>query len=186
MSPHRIMFIRHAEKPGPNEGIGIETDGKADPESLSVRGWQRAGALARFFCPIEETHATRLKPATVYAPGTGPSSKSKRAMQTVTPLVALLQLQAASRVNYVTSHLKDDGPALMNDVLAQSGIVLIAWEHKVIPSLIGLVPDAPTVPSSWPEDRFDMVWILDHAADKWSFSQLPQLLLAGDTANPIE
>lgn len=184
MSPHRIMFIRHAEKPVTNEGIGIEADGKADAESLTVRGWQRAGALARFFYPIEETHAARRKPATVYAPGSGPASKSKRAMQTVAPLVALLQ--ATSHVNYVTTHLKDDGPALMEDVLVQSDVVLIAWEHKVLPSLIGLVPGAPTVPATWPDDRFDMVWILDRATDEWSFSQLPQLLLTGDTADPIK
>lgn len=184
MSPDRIMFIRHAEKPAANEGIGIEADGNADTESLALRGWQRAGALARFFNPIDEAHAARLKPATVYAPGNGPASRSKRAMQTVAPLVALLR--ATSDVNYVTTHLKDDGPALMNDVLAQSGVVLIAWEHKVLPSLIGLVHGAPTVPATWPEDRFDMVWILDRTTHGWAFSQLPQLLLAGDTADPIK
>ncbi|NML97738.1 phosphoglycerate mutase family protein [Paraburkholderia sp. RP-4-7] len=183
MAPDRIMFIRHAEKPTANEGIGIEADGKADDESLAVRGWQRAGALARFFCPIHEPHSARLTPASVFAPGNGPASKSKRAMQTVAPLVALLR--QTSQVNYVTTYLKDDGPALMGDVLTQSGVVLIAWEHKVLPSLFGHVPRAPAVPAMWPEDRFDMVWILDRAPGGWSFSQLPQLLLAGDSAEPI-
>ncbi|MGB8415631.1 phosphoglycerate mutase family protein [Paraburkholderia sp.] len=183
MAPERIMFIRHAEKPDASEGTGIEADGKADDESLAVRGWQRAGALARFFCPVDEKHAERLTPATVFAAGNGPASKSKRSMQTVTPLVALLQ--ATSQVKYITAYLKDDGAALMTDVLTQSGIVLIAWEHKVLPPLIGHVPGAPAVPATWPENRFDVVWILDRKADGWTFSQRPQLLLAGDIAEPI-
>jgi len=67
----------------------------------------------------------------------------------------------------------------------QRGIVLIAWEHKVLPSLIGHVPGAPAVPAAWPDERFDMVWILERAEGRWSFSQRPQLLLAGDRAEPI-
>ncbi|MEK6383084.1 MAG: phosphoglycerate mutase family protein [Paraburkholderia tropica] len=183
MEPDRIMFIRHAEKPAADEGMGIEADGKQDAESLCVRGWQRAGALARFFCPIEKTHAAHLEPDTVFAAGAGPSSKSKRSMQTVTPLVSLLR--ETSRVNYVTTYLKDDGRALMTDVLTRAGVVLIAWEHKVLPSLIGHIPHAPIAPETWPDDRFDMVWIFDRAGGTWSFSQLPQLLLAGDSTAPI-
>ncbi|MEM5448533.1 MULTISPECIES: hypothetical protein [Paraburkholderia] len=183
MRPDRIMFIRHADKPAANEGMGIEADGKPDAESLCVRGWQRAGALARFFCPIEKAHAAQLKPATVFAAGAGPSSKSKRSMQTVAPLVSLLR--ETSQVDYVTTYLKDDGRALMADVLTRAGVVLIAWEHKVLPSLIGHMPRAPIVPATWPDDRFDVVWIFDRTGDNWSFSQLPQLLLAGDSTAPI-
>ncbi|WP_321838875.1 histidine phosphatase family protein [Paraburkholderia bannensis] len=183
MPPVRIMFIRHAEKPADNEGTGIEADGKPDAESLSVRGWQRAGALARFFCPLEKSHAARLKPDTVFAAGTGPASKSKRSMQTVTPLVALLREEAP--VNYVTTHLKDEGQALMVDVLSRDGVVLVAWEHKVLPQIIGHVPDAPAIPAAWPDDRFDVIWILERVGDAWSFSQRPQLLLAGDSTAPI-
>ena len=184
MTPERIMIIRHAEKPAAGLGGGVDENGKADEESLAVRGWQRAGALARFFSPAEGAHAARLRPATVFAPGTGPASKSRRAMQTVTPLVALLQ--QTSHVEFVTTYLKDDGAALMRDVLARSGIVLIAWEHKVLPSLVGHVPHAPNVPANWPEDRFDLVWVLDRTGSEWTFAQLPQMLLAGDSAEPIK
>ncbi|ODV40810.1 hypothetical protein AWV79_03780 [Cupriavidus sp. UYMMa02A] len=79
-------------------------------------------------------------------------------MQTVAPLVALLK--AASHVHYVDRHLKDDHKALMTEVLTQTGVVLIAWEHKVLPSLPTCLPEAPTVPAQWPDDRYDMVWIL--------------------------
>lgn len=104
-------------------------------------------------------------------------------MQTVAPLVALLK--ETSRVKYSSNYLKDDGEALMKDVLVEAGVVLITWEHKILPSLIGMLPNAPKVPSAWPEHRFDMVWILESAGAGWSFSQLPQLLLAGDSAESI-
>ncbi len=44
--PSVVMLVRHAEKPlgaGPPHGVTI--DGTPDPESLTPRGWQRAGAL---------------------------------------------------------------------------------------------------------------------------------------------
>ena len=47
MSPTRIMIIRHAEQ---HEVAGITREGQVDPQSLTVRGWQRAGALVPFFC----------------------------------------------------------------------------------------------------------------------------------------
>jgi hypothetical protein len=39
--------------------------------------------------------------------------------------------------------------------------------------------------SDGPDDRFDVVWLFDRTDTGWSFSQLPQLLLSGDSANPI-
>jgi len=45
----RIVFIRHAEKLEVDVAIGLEDDGTADPESLTVRGWQRAGGVSRGF-----------------------------------------------------------------------------------------------------------------------------------------
>ena len=41
-----ILVIRHAERPGAAFGEGITESGSLDEESLTVRGWQRAGALA--------------------------------------------------------------------------------------------------------------------------------------------
>ena len=42
------MVIRHAEKPDDAGTIsGIDVNGNQNREELTVRGWQRAGALAR-------------------------------------------------------------------------------------------------------------------------------------------
>src|SRR6478736_6815242 len=48
--PLLIMLIRHAEKPVPGRApFGVSVDGAPDPESLTPRGWQRAGALVGMF-----------------------------------------------------------------------------------------------------------------------------------------
>ena len=47
--PHKIMIIRHAEAPVPGQFKGVRQSGEDDEHSLIVRGWQRAGALIRFF-----------------------------------------------------------------------------------------------------------------------------------------
>jgi hypothetical protein len=39
MPPDRIMFIRHAEKPGDGENR-VTADNIFDKESLTLRGWQ--------------------------------------------------------------------------------------------------------------------------------------------------
>ncbi|SDD17161.1 hypothetical protein SAMN05421548_115103 [Paraburkholderia lycopersici] len=171
------------EKPGATLGASVDADGRLDEESLAVRGWQRAGALARLLSAGGHPRSRRLRPSTVFATGVRQASPSKRSMQTVEPLVALLRESA--HIRYETAYAKDEGAALMADVLAQNGVVLIAWEHKVLPSLIAHLPDAPVVPSAWPDDRFDMMWVFDRAARGWSFVQQPQQLLAGDSALPI-
>lgn len=177
MAPQRIMFIRHAEKPDTGYA-GVAADGSQDEESLTVRGWQRAGALAKFFAsqPL-------LRPDIVFAAGIGHGSKSQRPSETVTPLVDLLN--APGNVSFITSHLKPDLQPLVDDVMTRDGKVLVAWEHQLIPAMVALLPNAPSVPQYWPGDRFDIVWVLDRAGDGWSFSQIPQLLLAGDSASPI-
>lgn len=178
MSPKRIMFIRHAEKPGAAEdGNGVTADGGEDVESLTVRGWQRAGALVHFFSRSE------LRPITIFASGLGHGSKSKRPMETVTPLTQLLK--QTQEVAFITSHLRDDLQPLIDDALSREGPVLIAWEHKRIASLVALLPKPPAVPHDWPDDRFDIVWVVDRTGLGWTFSQIPQLLLAGDSAEPI-
>lgn len=177
MAPRRIQFIRHAEKPHEppcEDDDGVKKSSETDKESLTVRGWQRAGALAHFF-----SSQLPVRPNVILASGIGDESKSHRPKQTVMPLADLLKMD----IN--TNHMKNDLKPLIKDVMSQSGIVLVAWEHQLIPSLVALVPNPPTVPHKWPDDRFDIVWVLDADGAGWKFSQIPQLLLAGDSSKPI-
>ena len=93
-------------------------------------------------------------------------SHSRRPLQTVTPLAAALALDP------VTTHTKGEEHALVADALARPGTVLICWQHQDIP-LIGnlIVGDRTTVPQSWPEDRYDLIWVFDRAGETWSFRQ---------------
>jgi hypothetical protein len=106
-----------------------------------------------------------------------------RPQETVTPLADLLGYSKGNGLVY--KHPKDDVEPLMDDVLTREGKVLVAWEHHRIPDLARKLPHAPKSPDAWPDKRFDVVWIFDLAGSGWKFSQMPQLLLAGDCKETI-
>jgi hypothetical protein len=87
-----------------------------------------------------------------------------------------------------TNHLKGEEAKLVADVLANDGIVLIAWEHQAIPFIANSIIGSNTsCPQSWPDSRFDLVWVFDQdvGSGEWIFHQVPQRLLAGDSCEPI-
>ena len=143
--PSRIMIMRHAEK---HAEPSVTVEGRSDEHSLTVRGWQRAGALVRLFGPDADV---ALRPDVVYASAIGPGSETQRPQQTVGPLVDLTRERGAFR--YEDRFLKPDSEALIADVLKKTGTVLIAWEHSCIPDIVAALPHPPAVPSEWPKDR---------------------------------
>jgi len=178
--PKTIMFIRHAEKPDGNLQ-GVREDGSNDPESLTARGWQRAGALAVLF-----RNDTRLTaPTAIFAPGPSASDPSQRPLQTVMPLARALEVEVQS------AHGKDDFSNMLAEAMNTPGVVLVSWEHKVLAAALasGLGPGISidgSVPSAWPGDRFDVVWVFEHLAhDSYRFAQVPQLVLDGDSPRPL-
>lgn len=181
----KIMIVRHAEKPaaeGPPHGVDI--NGKKDPESLIPLGWQRAGALATLFAPAsgQFTNPLFARPQLLFASGVGKHSNSLRPQETITPTSQKLG------VAITTTFLKGQEAALAAAVVQCTGIVLVAWEHQDIPTIANaILGNRTAVPQKWPGDRFDLVWVfdLDPATSKYAFYQVPQLLLAGDSATPI-
>jgi hypothetical protein len=180
-----IFVIRHAEKPE-GDDQGVDQKGSADEEALIVRGWQRAGALAVFFGSTEGLPA----PDRIYAAaaekhhGTSDAkvgSKSKRPTETVTPLAAKL----GQTIDGTWS--KGQEKELVNDVTALDGTTLVCWQHEAIPQIAGLIlGSAKGVPSPWPGDRFDVVWrFTSSGSGGWTFDQVCQQVLAGDSAQPI-
>jgi hypothetical protein len=179
--PQKIMLIRHGEKP-PKLGppAGIKEDGREDDHSLVVRGWQRAGALTAYFCyPRDGAIAC---PNKVYAPPPhGKAGDHGRPYQTVHPVASKLNVDVDCRFTL------DEEPQLVADVLRQSGVVLISWEHKRLHLIANaILGDDATTPQTWPDERFDVVWIFDRdASGGYRFDQRPQLLLAGDRPEVI-
>ena len=135
--PNKIMIIRHGEKPSKNPGkhgpFDVEEDGEAgNGKSLIVTGWQRAGALNAFFAPYGSTPSNSLiaRPDYIYAGS--PNSESQRPCETVTPLAAWMGYTQGSPQFNVTYTIGGGEADMVQSALAQSGVVLICWEHDNI------------------------------------------------------
>jgi hypothetical protein len=184
--PTSISLLRHAEKQiGSQLPHGVSADGTPDPESLTPRGWQRAGAIVGLFVPRagQADRSPLRTPAHLFACEIGPHSHSRRPIETLQPLSERLG-QAIGE-----PYLQDELDGLVSAVLSCGGDVLVAWEHKRIPLIASrLVADPSSVPQIWPDDRFDLIWVLDPVGERqpaFRLRQVPQLLLAGDRADPI-
>lgn len=177
-----IMIIRHAEKP-PDSGTpqGVDPDGSTDKHALTVTGWTRAGALVELFAPARGTPVQGLHtPDALYA-SLGGDSNSVRTGQTITPLAARI----SQTIN--TTYSKGQEAALAAELITKTGMTLVSWQHEAIPDIVrNLGSITPTAPTTWPDERFDMVWVFTAKGNNtWQFTQVPQLLLAGDSATPI-
>jgi broad specificity phosphatase PhoE len=182
--PKRIMLIRHAEKPyddGKENNKGVRMDGTRSQESLAVRGWQRAGAIAFLFGSAELAHSRGLSvPQHLYASDPEKAdkagSKSRRPKQTLIPLAQRLNLQIHA------FWLKGQEAELCRDVLSRSGITLISWQHELIPDIAAGLPGG-NIPQTrkWNDERFDLVWVFDLRPDgTYSFKEVHQALLSDD------
>ncbi|MFK4445511.1 hypothetical protein ABH944_005518 [Caballeronia udeis] len=181
----KIMVIRHGEKPqGKLPPYGVTTEGVQNTESLLVAGWTRAGALAVLFAPSRgPLQSPELAmPQYVFASADEEGRKSERPVETVSIVAQKLDITTDS------TYKVGDEIQLVAAAEACDGVVLVGWEHKHIPLIANaILGNETTAPQSWPGDRFDMVWVfdLDAASGQYSFSQVPQLLLAGDLSTPI-
>ena len=201
----KIMIIRHAEKPPDSPPpYGITSDGEQDDESLTVIGWQRAGALVTYFAPQQDAgfqnpaittpqtiYASKIKtkdaePTDSEAKKKKAGSKSKRPQETVTPLIDMLGGNVATNFDLN----KGDEADVATSAMSCKGVVLICWEHQSIPAIASGLPVDPKTPApkTWPVDksgegRFDVVWVFDlnTTSSQYSFSQVPQCVLAGDS-----
>ncbi len=212
MGPTKIMIIRHAEKPGTYGGqeySGNNAFGDSDAESLVSFGWQRAGGIANLFYPSsgQFQNPDLAAPDFIYAsnPATvGKKEPSQRPYQTIAALAAKMNI--TPNTSFDKSAFKhSDG--MVADVLTQSTdkascVVLISWQHEdILPKAAGdesivheLVKRTESqalegLPrGAWPGSRYDMVFVFDRPSGTGPFTrftQVPQMLLAGDSTVPI-
>jgi hypothetical protein len=183
----KIFVIRHAEKPT-GQVTGVKPTGESSSHDLIVRGWERAGALACLFAPARGPLQEPLleRPAFIFAsaaaddPDPG-NSKSRRPQETVTPLAQLLSID----INLNFS--KGQERKLATAAQQCSGPVLIAWQHETINAIANAILGDNSAPQDWPGGRFDVIFVftLNPVHGSYSFAQVMQRLLAGDSADPI-
>ena len=187
----KIMIIRHAEKPTttpPPPTNGVTITGQQDKDSLIPRGWQRAGALVPLFAPSRGPlqNSELETPQFLYATSTS-DTEGNRPEETITPLAQKLNLTPNE------SFSKTQSAQAATSAMNCNGVVLISWPHGQIPNLCSPIPlssnNKNPIPTSWPSDRFDMVFVFDLDTSSktlgYTFSQVPQLLLDGDSSDPI-
>ncbi|TFY98617.1 hypothetical protein [Ramlibacter rhizophilus] len=181
--PSPIVLLRHAEKPDPARGIGgVDERGAADDRSLSVRGWQRAGALSRWLAPAEAPGPFG-EAAACWAAGTSAVHTSLRPVQTLVPLARRLGLGLRDDLDSD----EPDGAAAQMPVAG--GTLVVAWRQDSLPALARSVAarlGAPaSIPPQWPADCFDLLWVFRPHAGGWRFEQHPQRLLDGDRTSGL-
>jgi hypothetical protein len=175
MTVSKVMIIRHGEKPEPGEPqLGVDENGTADKDELIVRGWQRAGALARYFLPKDGRLSDRnlATPTRLFAAAPNATESSKRSLHTLGPLAAL-------GVAIDTSCGVGEEAKLAGEIAKQNGVVLVAWEHKHIKDIVKALSGGAIKSPHWPRDRFDMVFVMTPPFTS-NVVQVPQMLLAGD------
>jgi hypothetical protein len=190
MTALTVLVIRHGEKPGGDwPGQGTAEDGSTNSKSLVIRGWQRAGAWAALFGQ-GIAGALYPRPDRIFAVKPPPPRgaiphQSRRPFETIEPLARRLGLTPD------TTFVVGQEGALVAEILALSGVVLVCWEHKAIGAALlpGLSEgqSIPDLPAAWDETRFDVVLRFDRDAPgaPWSFRQLFPRLLSGDRTHPM-
>ena len=169
----KIMIIRHAEKPDKHAIQGVTEAGTADKDDLTVRGWQRVGALVRLFNPVPPAglRPGLAVPSAIFVGPPTEQHSSKRPLHTVLPLAADLGLQV--RTDFALHQEAD----LIAAALNAAATVLICWHHERIPKLAAALG---VVLEDWPDEVFDRVIVLDHAGPTWTLARVSQHLLPGD------
>jgi hypothetical protein len=182
MAAHKIMVLRHAEKPD-DAGVthAVDEFGVQDPRELTVRGWQRAGALVRFFAPRDNHFIDRRieTPGAIFA--AAPHERSKRSPSTVRPLAQALGLTMRSEFSAKTQVAQ-----MLDAAQACDAAVLVSWRHDSMREIAHRLLGDGAVSLEWDDARFDMVWVFSRSDDHWILEQVPQLLLPGDSEVPIE
>lgn len=181
---HAILVIRHAEKSTPDDVVlAVDEFGRPNEHELSVLGWQRAGALAALLGNAKRLQGSGLQqPRYLFGARPTKETPSIRCVRTLQPLADVLGIPVSLEFEVGAE------AALVRRLESLDGCALVAWEHTAIIAIATLLLGTNAhIPTGWPEDRFDVVWVFTRSTDgKWALAQVPEMLLAGDRPEPIE
>lgn len=143
-APAQVIIIRHAEKP--SEGNDLSPEGYAHAQRL-VSYFQNNKDVTQFGTP-----------AAIYAMNPSKEDGSNRAIETVEPLAKALALEIEHP--YVRLQYPNLAADLLSKTEFSGKMVLICWEHKVIPDMAVQFGVSP-MPSKWEGDDFTTVYRID-------------------------
>lgn len=169
------MIIRHAEKPNKLAGVsGVSAIGVPDRDELAVKGWQRAGALVRFFNPrpLQGFAPGIVTPDAIFATNPDDENPSKRPLRTVEPLASDLGLNI--RLDFAVHQERD----LVAAVFIAAPVVLISWHHERVQKIAAALGVDQI--EDWPDDVFDQVVVFDRGDAGWTDRVVLQSVLPGD------
>jgi hypothetical protein len=175
VAPERILCLRHAEepaKPVDDEGPGFDADGRNE-SALSIRGWQRAGALAATeLCQLLE--GTSRDRVAIFVPDYDGEPERHRSHQTVVALSQRLDVEISHPCN------KDEVDKLQEAVFQHDGVAVVCWQHANLARFAQGLVDDPQL--EWPSGRYDLIWELRPAGSDGTYTceRIGQRLLADD------
>jgi broad specificity phosphatase PhoE len=172
-----VLIIRHAEKPDSGKEFGVDQHGRPSDHGLVPRGWSRAGALAVRLSSAGGADDLLTRPSRVFAAIPTHDNRSHRCVDTARPIADRLGCQLGA------DYARGDEQKLVQKILESSQPALIVWDHGHIPELLRRFPlvNAKDVPEAWPEDRFDLIALLQPTDQGYHLSWQPQDVLAGDS-----
>jgi hypothetical protein len=191
-SPLEVLIIRHGEKP---DGVSDNSTGAPnakDNGELSPKGRFRAEKLVNYF--LKNPEVTKLGvPTFIFAMKQKKPGSSVRAIQTVQPLVdkmKSLNMPVTFIVDYTRDNYPDMVDHIMNDPALEGKVVLICWEHQVIPDIVSAFGYSDNSsndesPKKWKDNSYDRTWILQRFGNKKGkeFHDIPQGVLPGDSTD---
>lgn len=187
MSPLTVLIIRHAEKPGLDEG-GVTEAGEIDDKSITPRGWVRVGIWMEMMAPSLGCQPALPSPDHLfaYSPSSNGDKRKEsgprhvRPAATITPLARKLGRKIDDRFG------KDDEPALADVIKSLHGTALVCWRHERIPAICHALAPGLQVPEAWPDTCYNVVFKLTRTGSSaWSFEQLVAVMLQGDSGDKI-
>lgn len=162
----------HPDRPPGEDGPGLDERGRVCPHSLTIKGWQRAGALAA--TNVAGQLAAGGDRPRIFVPDYGERDESHRTWQTVRPLSRRWHLGPRHPCN------RDDVPGLIAEISTLvGGTAIVCWAHEGLSDLVeGLIGHKV----DWPDDRFDVLWLVEPNASspQARFRAVDQRLLPGD------
>ena len=117
-------------------------------------------------------------PQRVFATHPSHQAKSTREFDTAHPTASKLGLELNTDFNH------GQEAELAAALVAESSPALVVWHHGSIPALMKHfgIANSHEIPNEWPEDRFDLLWVLtrESSTDLFTWQSVNQSLLHGD------